>query len=221
MPAVERPVVKPRPVYLNLLAIRQPLPAIVSILHRDQRRAAVPRRHPARAVPACRRASRRRSAIAAIAGDVRASARPSSCCSALVWAYRPSPARRHPPPGRSTSTSASTCRRARQSSADRARRSALLLDRSRSAVQAMVSRTYTSPVGAHYGLARLAGRSAITAVVMALYTLPRCSASLLWHGGFDYATWKRDRSRATRSASRRSCSWRRCCGTRGSACATS
>jgi succinate dehydrogenase / fumarate reductase cytochrome b subunit len=34
MPAVERPVVKPRPVYLNLLAIRQPLPAIVSILHR-------------------------------------------------------------------------------------------------------------------------------------------------------------------------------------------
>jgi succinate dehydrogenase / fumarate reductase cytochrome b subunit len=27
-------LVKPRPVYLNLLAIRQPLPAIVSILHR-------------------------------------------------------------------------------------------------------------------------------------------------------------------------------------------
>ena len=34
MAALERPVVKPRPVYLNLLAIRQPLPAIVSILHR-------------------------------------------------------------------------------------------------------------------------------------------------------------------------------------------
>ena len=30
-----RPVARPsRPVYLNLLAIRQPLPAIVSILHR-------------------------------------------------------------------------------------------------------------------------------------------------------------------------------------------
>jgi len=34
MAAVERPVAKPRPVYLNLFAIRQPLPAIVSILHR-------------------------------------------------------------------------------------------------------------------------------------------------------------------------------------------
>ena len=34
MPAAERPVVRPRPVYLNLIAIRQPLPAIVSILHR-------------------------------------------------------------------------------------------------------------------------------------------------------------------------------------------
>ena len=34
MPAAERPVDKPRPVYLNLFAIRQPLPAIISILHR-------------------------------------------------------------------------------------------------------------------------------------------------------------------------------------------
>jgi len=34
MAALDRPVVKPRPVYLNLLAIRQPLPAITSILHR-------------------------------------------------------------------------------------------------------------------------------------------------------------------------------------------
>ena len=34
MAAMDRPVVKPRPVYLNLLAIRQPIPAIVSILHR-------------------------------------------------------------------------------------------------------------------------------------------------------------------------------------------
>ena len=34
MPAADRPVDKPRPVYLNLLAIRQPVPAIVSILHR-------------------------------------------------------------------------------------------------------------------------------------------------------------------------------------------
>ena len=34
MAALDRPVVKPRPVYLNLLAIRQPLSAIVSILHR-------------------------------------------------------------------------------------------------------------------------------------------------------------------------------------------
>src|SRR3954452_2367832 len=33
VPSVERPVVK-RPVYLNLVRIRQPLPAIVSILHR-------------------------------------------------------------------------------------------------------------------------------------------------------------------------------------------
>ena len=33
--ATPRPVARPsRPVYLNLFAIRQPLPAIVSILHR-------------------------------------------------------------------------------------------------------------------------------------------------------------------------------------------
>jgi len=34
MPPVERLVTKPRPVYLNLLRIRLPLPGIVSILHR-------------------------------------------------------------------------------------------------------------------------------------------------------------------------------------------
>jgi succinate dehydrogenase / fumarate reductase cytochrome b subunit len=34
MAAIDRPVVKPRPVYLNLFAIRMPLPAVVSILHR-------------------------------------------------------------------------------------------------------------------------------------------------------------------------------------------
>jgi succinate dehydrogenase / fumarate reductase, cytochrome b subunit len=34
MAAADRPVDKPRPVYLNAFAIRQPLPAIVSILHR-------------------------------------------------------------------------------------------------------------------------------------------------------------------------------------------
>jgi succinate dehydrogenase / fumarate reductase cytochrome b subunit len=34
MAAADRPVAKPRPVYLDLFSIRQPLPAIVSILHR-------------------------------------------------------------------------------------------------------------------------------------------------------------------------------------------
>jgi succinate dehydrogenase / fumarate reductase, cytochrome b subunit len=34
MAAADRPVMKPRPVYLNLFAIRMPLPAVVSILHR-------------------------------------------------------------------------------------------------------------------------------------------------------------------------------------------
>ena len=34
MSSLERPASKPRPVYLNLARIRQPLPAIVSILHR-------------------------------------------------------------------------------------------------------------------------------------------------------------------------------------------
>ena len=34
MAAIERPAAKRRPVFLNLVAIRQPLPAIVSILHR-------------------------------------------------------------------------------------------------------------------------------------------------------------------------------------------
>src|SRR3954467_2337844 len=34
MASLDRPAPKPRPVYLDLLAIRQPVPAIVSILHR-------------------------------------------------------------------------------------------------------------------------------------------------------------------------------------------
>jgi succinate dehydrogenase / fumarate reductase, cytochrome b subunit len=34
MPALERPVIRPRPVYLNLVRIRLPLPGVVSILHR-------------------------------------------------------------------------------------------------------------------------------------------------------------------------------------------
>jgi succinate dehydrogenase / fumarate reductase cytochrome b subunit len=34
MAALDRPVARPRPVYLNLIAIRLPLPAFVSILHR-------------------------------------------------------------------------------------------------------------------------------------------------------------------------------------------
>ena len=34
MAAADRPVDKPRPKYLNLFAIRQPIPAIASILHR-------------------------------------------------------------------------------------------------------------------------------------------------------------------------------------------
>lgn len=34
MPALERPVIRPRPVYLNLVRIRLPLPGMVSILHR-------------------------------------------------------------------------------------------------------------------------------------------------------------------------------------------
>lgn len=34
MSSIERPVTKPRPVYLNLVRIRLPLPGMVSILHR-------------------------------------------------------------------------------------------------------------------------------------------------------------------------------------------
>jgi succinate dehydrogenase / fumarate reductase cytochrome b subunit len=34
MAAADRPVARPRPVYLHLIAIRLPLPALVSILHR-------------------------------------------------------------------------------------------------------------------------------------------------------------------------------------------
>ena len=34
MPAAERPVTRPRPVYLDLVRIRLPLPGLVSILHR-------------------------------------------------------------------------------------------------------------------------------------------------------------------------------------------
>jgi succinate dehydrogenase / fumarate reductase cytochrome b subunit len=34
MPTAPRPIDRPRPIYLNLLEIRQPIPAVVSILHR-------------------------------------------------------------------------------------------------------------------------------------------------------------------------------------------
>ena len=34
MPAAERPVTRPRPVYLDLVRIRLPLPGLISILHR-------------------------------------------------------------------------------------------------------------------------------------------------------------------------------------------
>lgn len=34
MPVAERPAARPRPVYLNLVAIRLPLPGLASILHR-------------------------------------------------------------------------------------------------------------------------------------------------------------------------------------------
>ena len=34
MPVLERPIARPRPVYLDLLRIRLPLPGFVSILHR-------------------------------------------------------------------------------------------------------------------------------------------------------------------------------------------
>jgi succinate dehydrogenase / fumarate reductase cytochrome b subunit len=34
MAATQRPAARPRPVYLDLLAIRKPIPAIVSIMHR-------------------------------------------------------------------------------------------------------------------------------------------------------------------------------------------
>jgi succinate dehydrogenase / fumarate reductase cytochrome b subunit len=34
MPANERPLTKPRPIYLNLFRIRMPLPSVVSFLHR-------------------------------------------------------------------------------------------------------------------------------------------------------------------------------------------
>lgn len=32
--AADRPAARPRPIYLNLFAIRQPVPAIISIMHR-------------------------------------------------------------------------------------------------------------------------------------------------------------------------------------------
>jgi succinate dehydrogenase / fumarate reductase cytochrome b subunit len=34
MPALERPLMKPRPVYLDLFRIRMPMPSVVSFLHR-------------------------------------------------------------------------------------------------------------------------------------------------------------------------------------------
>ena len=86
MSALERPVVKPRPVYLNLVAIRLPLPGIVSILHRVSGAAAVPVRIPLllAGVGASLASAESFAALKAASRPIRS---PSSCCSGFAWAY--------------------------------------------------------------------------------------------------------------------------------------
>jgi succinate dehydrogenase / fumarate reductase, membrane anchor subunit len=52
----------------------------------------------------------------------------------------------------------------------------------------VVTEELRQSVGAHYGLRDWLAQRA-TAVVITLYTL-LLLAILLWHGGFDYATWR-------------------------------
>ncbi len=83
----EQLVVKPRPVYLNLVQIRLPLPGLVSILHRISGAALLFLVGIPLLLYALQQSLASPDAFADAAGDPRASARRSSCSSGLIWAY--------------------------------------------------------------------------------------------------------------------------------------
>ena len=216
MAAADRPVVKPRPVYLNLFAIRQPLPAIVSILHRISGALLF---LPSAFRCCCGSCSAPRVARRIRRGECAPLAHPFAklVLLGLAWAYLhhllagipppgARPAHRHRPcagaPARlrccwscpccCSSSSRCGCGDARDRIVRSARTTAGATG-CRSASPRSSWRVYTV---LFLGIAALARRPRLRDVEGAVRA-------------------------ATRSASRRSCSWSRCCGTRGSACATS
>ncbi len=86
-PLASRRVVKPRPVYLDLLHIRQPLPAIVSILHRISGALLFLVGIPLLLWALAARASRRREVFGGAARRAWRIRSSSSSLLGLVWAY--------------------------------------------------------------------------------------------------------------------------------------
>ncbi len=176
---------KSRPVYLNLLEIRQPLPAIVSILHRISGALLFLVGIPfLLSVVGASRASE--ASFAQLRAGF-ASPVAKLLLLLIAWAYL-----HHFCAGiryllfdvRIGGELAA----ARRSGGDRAGREPRAHPRHRSA--AMVNhRPLRTPVGAHYGTFDwLAQR--VTAVVMAVYTIVLL-AIVLWNGGLDYASVER------------------------------
>ena len=217
MAAADRPAVKPRPVYLNLIAHPpaaagdrfDPAPHL--------RRAAVPRRH---SVPALGR-----PALAGVARRVRA-ADARRCTSPLgklvllgLVVGLPAPflaGMRHLVLDLHWGMELAPARQLGRGAAGRARRAADARRRGEAVVTRASARRSARTTACATGSSQR-----VTAIVMvALHgAVPRhrCSGN----GGLDYAAWKALFAQRARSSSRRSSSWSRCCGTRGSACATS
>ena len=190
--------VKQRPVYLDLLAIRLPLPGIVSILHRASRRAAVPRRDPAAAVRGLDASLASPEAYAAMKASFAHPVAKLVLIGAPVGVSA-SLLRRHPLPA------------ARHPSRDRARARAPLERRRARAEPRADARSWRcgcgdAPqhvVGAHYGLHATGSSSASPRSSWSLYTLlllgdraverrhrlRAVDATLFAHGGFKLATF--------------------------------
>ena len=212
---LDRPVAKPRPVYLDLPRIRLPLPAIVSILHRisgallflvGDSAAAVGRRSEPRVARGVRAIARR---FCAPAREARAH-RAAVGVSASLLRGHPPPAAGHAHRHRPRSPRASS-----SAVGDWCCASLLTLV---VGGPAMVTPNRHA-VGAHYGLARLARPAAHRRRDGALHAARARHRAVARRPRLRVVD--RRSSPTAASGSRRSCSWWRCSGTRGSACATS
>ena len=182
MAALDRPAVKPRPVYLNLLAIRLPLPGVRLDPAPRLRRAAVPRRHSAPAVGGPARAGLARR-LGADARHAVARRSPSSCwscspgrisiTSSRASAISDGPAHRHGLEVRPAVVGGHAG--ARRAPDARRRGEAMVMPNAHRRRRPLrVAR-----------LARAAGERRGHGAVHAARAVP-----LLWHGGLDYAAWK-------------------------------